>query len=557
MFAKRHNNKNKRLYAPAAFAAVFALALILSAGDARPADAADARAPEAALVSLGYRHGAAIASGGELFTWGGSDYGQLGDGKREDFLNPEETLYGAVSAASGGGHTLALRADGTLWAWGGNDRGQVGDGSREAWLDPVFIMDSVASVSAGEDFSLAVKTDGTLWAWGGNSYGQIGDGSREDRLSPVKIADGVASASGGGRHGLAVKTDGTLWAWGCNDGGQVGDGTRVTRLNPVRVMVGAVSASAGGESSLAIKTDGTLWSWGENASGQIGDGTRVTRLNPVKIMDSVAAAANGGSAVTGYASVADSEPSPSAVYIPYTTTEGHGLALKTDGTLWSWGYNGYGQLGDGSRVARLSPARVLSDVKEISAGSGTSAAVKTDGTLWVWGHNNYGQVGDGSREDRLSPVKVLEDIGGVLAAATEAEVSRQRFFVDGIETRIGAYNIGGANYLKARDVAAALRGTAKRFSVSFNPGTMTVEADSGREYVPIGGELSGVGAAGSVSPSTHGVTLDGARLYLRGYNIDGANYYMLRDFLKALDVSVAHDSASDSVTIDTSKGYAD
>ncbi|MDR1329037.1 MAG: hypothetical protein LBK23_05505 [Oscillospiraceae bacterium] len=513
-------------------------------------------------IALGGRHGAAITSDGALYTWGGSDYGQVGDGRRSDTLSPSESLSlsEVASVSAGGGHTLALRADGTLWAWGDNIYGQVGDGTREARLDPVKILDSVTDISAGESFSLAVKTDGTLWAWGANYYGQVGDGTRKDQLSPVKIMDGVTKAAGGGRHGLAVKTDGTLWSWGCNENGQLGDGLRVTRLEPRQVLASVSGADAGGESSLAVKTDGTLWTWGDNTSGQLGDGTRTTRLEPVKIMDSVTAAASGGATQSSYTTVqtdTDSASPPPAVYIPFSTTEGHGLALKSDGTLWSWGYNAYGQLGDGSRTTRLAPAQVLSDVRELAAGSGASAAVKTDGTLWTWGHNVYGQVGDGTRQDKLSPVKILEDIKGA-AASPEALPAWQKIFVNGRETPVEAYVIGEANYLKARDVAAALMNTNKRFSATFDAAAMTVVLTTGREYTLIGGELTpGGGPPKSTQPSTHGVSLDGRAVYPRGYAIDGANYYMLRDFMKLLDVYAAYDAATDSVIIDTSKGYAD
>ncbi|MDR0445792.1 MAG: hypothetical protein LBH17_01980 [Oscillospiraceae bacterium] len=542
----------------AALALVLAVSLVFSLSPATAT--AEGGEESGGSLALGYRHGAAIASNGALWTWGGNDYGQLGDGKREDLLAPTAVFVGVVSVATGGDHTLALRVDGTLWAWGGNDYGQLGDGSRETRLYPVMIMDSVADISAGEGFSLAVKTDGTLWSWGAGYYGQVGDGKREDRLQPAKIMDDVLLASAGGRHGLAVKRDNTLWAWGCNDYGQLGDGTRITRLLPVHVLSDVLSTDAGGETSLAIKSDKTLWSWGENSSGQIGDGSRTTRLLPVKVMDSVTAAASGGAATVSFVSSVTS-PAPSTaqppVYLPFTTTEGHALALKTDGTLWSWGYNGYGQLGDGSRTTRLSPTRVMTDVREISAGSGASAAVKTDGTLWVWGHNLYGQVGDNTREDKLQPVKIMDEIKNEGLAPPTAVPSQQRIFINGTEFPMSAYIIGGANFLKVRDVAMALRDTPKRFAVDFDPAIMTVIVSTGEMYQPIGGELAPGAAPKSVSRATHLVSRDGHRVYPLGYAIDGANFYMLRDFMRMLDVHVTYSASTNSVLIDTSRGYAD
>ncbi|MDR0838318.1 MAG: hypothetical protein LBN99_01595 [Oscillospiraceae bacterium] len=520
---------SKRRFAAAflALAAVFALA---------PRSLA-ASAPKSPALALSGTSGAAVF-GGALYVWGANESGQLGDGTRTTRLEPVLALTSVSSVASGGGHTLLLRADGTLWACGDNSYGQLGDGSRLTRLSPVKITDSVKFIAAGDDFSLAVKSNGTLWAWGNNDLGQLGDGSRQTRLEPVKILDSVASASGGDGHVLAVKTDGALWAWGSNDSGQLGDGTRTTRLEPVKILDSVASASAGVGSSLAVKTDGTLWTWGANTYGQLGDGSRDARLTPVKILSDVSSAVVAGTTV--------------AFELAGLLRAGHALALKTDGTLWAWGYNIYGQLGDGTRTERLAPVQILSGVAEIAAGGNDSAAIKTDGTLHTWGGNDLGQLGTGDRTDRLTPVKILS--GG----AVKAVPTRQRVYVNGAQVAFDAYNIGGANYFKLRDLAMALTSTSKRFNATFDAANALVVVTPGAVYTPIGGELTpGSGAPAYITPVTHRIYIGGNQVTPDGYNLGGANYFKLREFMKILDVYVGYDAKTNSVTIDTSKGYSD
>jgi hypothetical protein len=181
--------------------------------------------------------------------------------------------------------------------------------------------------------------------------------------------------------------DGTVWAWGDNTFGTVGDGTNGNfRKTPVQVLnLSGVSAiTAGPFISLAVKNDGTVWAWGFNAFGELGDGTTVDRHLPVQVSNLTEIRAVG------------------------PTHGEHNLALKSDGTVWAWGSNEAGQLGDGTTTARHTPVQVqnLSGIIAVSAGNVHSLALKSDCTVWGWGQNAGGELGGGGSQDRLTPVQV-------------------------------------------------------------------------------------------------------------------------------------------------------
>jgi alpha-tubulin suppressor-like RCC1 family protein len=339
-------------------------------------------------------HGLAIKGDGSLWAWGDNSKGQLGDGTTEPRAAPLRVGAdsGWVSVAAGVSHSLAIRRDGSLWAWGLNDQGQLGDGSTANRSEPVRVGREATwvSVAAGRH-SLGIRRDGTLWAWGANDYGQCGYGAQGRVGVPTRVGTGSdwRVVAAGSYHSLAIKGDGSLWAWGRNDYGQLGDGTTVGRSAPVRVgMEGDwVSVAAGQTHSLAVRRDGSLWGWGFNGNGLLGIGVDGNRPVPTR----VGTDADWVSAAAGL---------------------WHSLALKRDGTLWGWGFNGDGELGRGdSRGAfdwRPMPAPVGSaaDWDSVAVGSLNSLALRRDGSLWSWGWNSQGALGDGSRKNRPAPVRV-------------------------------------------------------------------------------------------------------------------------------------------------------
>ena len=347
-----------------------------------------------AFASAGGSHTVAVMANGTVWVWGDARAGQLGNG----FIpanTPTAILPGTEwrDISAGNFHTVAVRQDGTLWAWGSNVNGQLGDGTTTSRAAPVQIgsVNTWASVSAGTAHTMAIRTDGTLWAWGNNGSGRLGDGSATQRTSPVQVGTGTnwRTVSAGNAHTMAIRTNGELWAWGDNWSGQLGNGTTSLFGNPNPVRIGTAlwnSVSAGTNHTLGVRSDGVLLTWGSNLHGQLGNGTwHVTTTNsPTAIM----------SAVTSWTSV----------------SAGHwySMATRADGSLWAWGNNGSGRLGDGTQAERLSPISIQAGPgwETVSASLEHTAGIRRDGSLWAWGNNGEGRLGDGTTTTRNSPVAI-------------------------------------------------------------------------------------------------------------------------------------------------------
>ena len=344
----------------------------------------------------------------ELYGWGSNANGRLGDGTVVDRSSPVQigasTTWSSVSSGTGSG-AHAIKLDGTLWGWGANNNGQVGDNTGVSRSSPVQIgaLTNWYQVSSGFCVA-AIKTDGTLWTWGLNFYGSLGinQGALSYNSSPVQVGAlttwAQVSANFGSRM-AAIKTDGTLWAWGRNNNGQVGDGTTVHRSSPVQV--GALTnwsyVSVSGYHTHATKTDGTFWSWGVAGQGRLGDNQALSaRSSPIQI-----------GSLTNWDKPACGNR--------------HTIAQKTDGTLWGWGENTYGRIGDGTTANRSSPVQIgaLTDWLQAVGGYQHSVGVKTDGTLWAWGRNSSGELGIGNTINLSSPAQTgaqtnwLQASGGI------------------------------------------------------------------------------------------------------------------------------------------------
>jgi alpha-tubulin suppressor-like RCC1 family protein len=341
------------------------------------------------------------ASGYKLFAIGGiTSDGDLGQGS-SPLQESSPVQVGSESdweKLTASRHVLGVRSDGTLWTWGRNADGQLGQEDLVYRSSPVQIGSDTDwdMAECGSQHSVCIKTDGTMWSFGAGSQGRLGHGDLTALSSPVQIGaltdwEFVSSQI----HNLAVKTDGTLWSWGRNYAGELGIGvTGGGELRSSPVQIGALTdwetTGAGSSYSLAKKTDGTLWAWGVNNYGQLAQGTSGTstsRSSPVQIgsdtdWDIIASGVN------------------------------HIGAIKTDGTLWMWGYNDSGQLGQNQPYSSLnaasSPVQVGSDTDwaYVTCGSGFTLAVKTNGTLWAWGTNSGGALGQGDTAKRSSPVQI-------------------------------------------------------------------------------------------------------------------------------------------------------
>jgi len=210
----------------------------------------------------------------------------------------------------------------------------------------------------------------------------------------------VISVAAGGLHSLAIDEHGILWAWGYNGFGQLGDGTTIDRSPPVQVNTAGrmnnakiVSVAAGAYHSLAIDEHGNLWAFGRNNYGQLGDGTAADRSSPIQV--------NTGGRMNNVKAMS------------VAAGGGHSFAIDEHGTLWAWGHNSFGQLGDGTAADRSSPIQVNTSgrmnnakVTFVAAGYEHSIAIDELGNLWVFGRNNCGQLGDGTVADSSSPIQV-------------------------------------------------------------------------------------------------------------------------------------------------------
>ena len=321
---------------------------------------------------------------------------------------PAQTLRGVKAIAASGEYSLALLSDGTVWGWGFNRNGELGDGTLTNRSLPVQAKDisSVVAISPG----LAVKADGTVLQWGAN-LGPLGNEIAVNN-TPVQVSElsGVVAVSGGSTSNLALKADGTVWAWGINWAGELGSGVApqtvalLGRSIPVAVsgLTDIVAVAIGCVHSLALKRDGTVWAWGGNNDGMLGDA-----LTPPPPLTGALPDRPTPAPVSGLSDI-----------VAVAAGQSHSLALRGDGTVWAWGSNGHGQLGDGTTQTTTTPVQVggLTGVVRIAAGSAHSIAVKRDGTVWAWGSNAAGQLGDGTTTDRLAATQTT-GVSGISAVA--------------------------------------------------------------------------------------------------------------------------------------------
>jgi alpha-tubulin suppressor-like RCC1 family protein len=336
---------------------------------------------------------------------------EVHDAANVSFFNSVKLVIGCEE------HDIAVKNDGTVWCWGWNNYAQLGNGTfNDSWVPTQTgltanpALTNVIKLGGRPYFTLAVKSDGTIWAWGMNQYGQMGNGTVNSPVSSPQVSVPVmVSNSGPGgpinnplqvtcgyAFGAALATNGTVWTWGTSQAGELGNGALGAGYYPAQVpgLTNITYISAGWGHMLARKSDGTVWAWGGNANGEVGDGTAIDRHSPVLVLNvSNIVTVSGG--------------------------DSHSSALAADGTVWKWGRNDHGELGNGTtndiNMANPFPANILTDtfgdgfsnVVLLSARDYHNIAVKADGSVWTWGWNIEGQCGDGTTNDAWRPVPVV------------------------------------------------------------------------------------------------------------------------------------------------------
>ncbi|MGC9314310.1 MAG: T9SS type A sorting domain-containing protein [bacterium] len=344
-------------------------------------------------------------------------------------------VNGEIKAVSAGAaHSLVLMEDGSVYSWGANSDGQLGTGDTFESHVPVRVRDitgsgylgEIVDISAGNGFSLALAEDSTVYAWGANDYGQLGNGTILPSSLPVQVVDSSGTSSlsrivaiSGGSYGcLALDVSGGIWSWGSNREGALGRGDSDLDPHPIpgRVLFSAgapllevADIACGSMFSFALREDSSLWAWGSNADGQLGNDTTLSSYYSRPVLDSAG--------IDSLGSIVEISATGTGVFGIF----GHALAIDSDGKAWSWGRNFNGQLGDGATSSRDLPVRVrnsadtgfLMDIAHISAGSEHSLALLEDGSVWGWGNNYYGVIGDNSTSDKHLPVRVhgIDNIG--------------------------------------------------------------------------------------------------------------------------------------------------
>jgi alpha-tubulin suppressor-like RCC1 family protein len=368
---------------------------------------------------------------------------------------------GAMPAALAGGAASAqVSPGGTVAHWGHGQRSPVS----------VHLPGPVTEVGTSNSAEYALLANGTLWAWGSGAHGQLGDGSTQGAHAPVqvKFPAGVTIASiptdaMPWDTAYAIDTSGHVWGWGANAGGELCLGNTRSYSTPVQLPLADVTAVAGADQHTSYDAGGTLYSCGENTNGELGDGSTAASHIPVRVHGlsgrSVTALVSGfndigallssgryynwgwnGGGQLGTGTAGGSSDVPVLVHLPAAVkqvvqggndyADGHTLVMLSDGSVYAWGINSVGQLGNGNLASASSPVRILPPAgvtyQALAAGGDSSYAVSVTGDVYAWGGNHAGQLGDGGTAFSKTPVLVESQATSLISAtSTDVAVSLQ------------------------------------------------------------------------------------------------------------------------------------
>lgn len=385
-----------------------------------------------AEVSLGSNHSAAITSEGRVFMWGNNESGELGDGTFQYKLEPiditsnfnldiEEKI---VSVNLGSIHSSAVTSSGKIFTWGNNDDGQLGDNTLTEKNLPTEITnkfsyhigETISEVVLGWQHSISATYSGKIFTWGNNGSGRLGNGDSNNEFTPIEISDQFYLNNGetiqkfdyGDKNSAAITSEGRLFTWGYNTEGGLGDGTSDNRNIPTEITnnfnldIGETitEVDIGTRYSLATTSTGKLFTWGsEYKSNEYGviepdwyTPREITNQFPLNVGEKIINIYSGNR---------------------------HHAALTSEGRLFSWGYNEYGQLGDGTTIGRYddlnpNPIEITGNFNlnagecllDVSLGSNHSSTLTSEGRLFMWGNNDDGQLGDGTNIDKSLPIEI-------------------------------------------------------------------------------------------------------------------------------------------------------